>query len=270
MVDRYKSSKYKEDNFIYILEKYKYNLHPGDIVAGTIKYIEKNGFLVNIGNQTLAYLPKEETNMNFTYFANENRYNSNILINLTREFFIITYNIYLKQYIISLKRLDYIKSWKRIKQLKKESIIYNVTINKMNRGGLITYLEHIQAFIPKSHILLNQNLSIVNKRNVKCKLLIVNEKQNQLILSQKSALLDLSKHKFKIGELIYGQIVQIKKYGIFIKIYNIISLLHISEIAFKYIKNIKTMFSLGKLIKIKIIYIDRRQGRISVSMRSIY
>ena len=252
----------KDNKFQYILEQYKYNLQPGDIVAGTINYKESNGFLVIIGDNISGYLPKEEINIEFIFNNNES------LVNITREFFIIKYNTHIKQYILSIKRLNYIRGWNRIKQLQLENIILILNIQHINKGGLITYLEKIQAFIPKSHIALNNTSTFYNQK-IKCKILIANEKKNQLILSNKSACLSLSQHKLRIGEITYGIIIKIKDYGIFLKIYDTIALLHISEIGSVYINNINKIFTIGQLIKVKIIHIDQKQGRISVSKRNI-
>nr|YP_009392571.1 ribosomal protein S1 [Caloglossa monosticha]ARW61133.1 ribosomal protein S1 [Caloglossa monosticha] len=254
----------KQNEFKSILQQYQYNLRSGDIVAGTIVYEESHGFLVIIGDNISGYLPKEEIRIEFISY----NLNYKKLINSTREFFIVKYNSSIGQYILSIKRLTYIRGWNRIKQLQSANIILNLQIKHINKGGFIAYLEGIQGFIPKSHISVNNKYKLYNKL-ISCKILIANEKKNQLILSNKNALLHLSFHKFKVGEIVYGTIIKIKNYGLFISIYGIIALLHISEIGFIYIENIDKMFNIGQLIKIKIIHIDIKQGRISVSKRNI-
>jgi len=249
---------YKQKKFTNILEKYKYNFQTGNIVAGTIIHQECNGFLVVIGDQLSGYLPREELSISILN-------NVNLFINITRDFFLIKYNPYIKQYILSVKRLEYIKSWTRIKQLKNENIIFKLKIAYINKGGFVTYLENIQAFIPKSHVSIKKKYD----QHILCKLLMVNENKNQLILSNKSALLEISSHKFRIGEIIYGHVIQIKSYGLFIKIYDLIALLHISNIRSKYINNIYRFFHIDELVKIKVIYIDTKQGRLSVSTVNI-
>nr|QCI05744.1 ribosomal protein S1 [Cryptopleura ramosa] len=246
-----------------MLKKYNYNLHQGDIVAGTIIYQEFNGFLVNIGDNMAGYLPQEEIGLKDII----NNTKLNYFINTTREFFLVTHKPKLKQSILSIKRLEYIRGWKRIKQYQNENIIFNLKVKYINKGGIITYLDNIQGFIPKSQIYLSNHQIKFDEQYIKCKLITANEQKNQLILSNKSALLYLSKHKFRLGELIYGQVKKIKPYGLFIEIYGIIALLHISEITYKYINNIYHFFHIGKLIKVKIIHIDMKQGRLSVSRR---
>ncbi len=254
---------FKNKNFSGMLKKYDYNLHPGDIVAGTIFHQENKGFLVNIGDNTAGYLPIEEIHLSFNHIKD-----IKFLVKTTREFFIIAYNAKIKQLILSIKRLEYIRAWKRIKQIYKENIILNLNIENTNKGGIVTYIEGLQGFIPNSHITINN--SRLNNYYIKCKFLIADEKKNQIILSNKSASLYLSSHKFRVAEIIYGKVIEIKQYGIFIKINNILALLHISEIGSKYIPNLTQTFLKGEIIKVKIIHIDFKQGRISLSKKNIH
>lgn len=195
-----------------------------------------------------------------------------LLLNTTRDFFLVAQNQNNTQYILSLKRLDYIRSWKRIKQLYMEDIIFNLKIEHVNKGGIITYLEGIQSFIPKSHIFTKDkiiNYSKIKNRRIKCKLLNLNENKNQLILSNKSANFSILKHKFKLGEIVYGKIVIKKTYGVFIDIYNVNALLHNSEISNKNTPYKDTSIKIGQFIKAKIIYLNNKEGLISVSIRNI-
>nr|YP_009394016.1 ribosomal protein S1 [Polysiphonia sertularioides]ARW62578.1 ribosomal protein S1 [Polysiphonia sertularioides] len=254
--------KKKKDHFAEILNKYKYTIHEGDIVAGTIIQHEKKGFLVAIGTNVSGYLPKEEVKI---HSQNKNQY-SLLLLTMTRDFFLVTQNTYNKQYILSIKRLDYIRAWKRIKQLYLEDIVYYLTIKRLNKGGIITYLEGIQGFIPKSHIS-NKNKKLRRHEMIKCKLINSHENKNHLILSNKSARLTALKNKFKLGQIIYGEVVMKKNYGIFININNIRTLLHISETNSEV--NSKKILHLGEFIKLKIIYINTQEGLVSLSTRTI-
>nr|YP_009395474.1 ribosomal protein S1 [Polysiphonia infestans]ARW64454.1 ribosomal protein S1 [Polysiphonia infestans] len=251
-----------------ILKKYNYKIHEGDIVAGTIIHSERCGFLVDIGTNKSGYLPVEEVAINFKKKSNS----SLLLINTTRDFFLVAQNQNNTQNILSLKRLDYIRAWKRIKQLYLEDIIFKLKIEYVNKGGIITYLEGIQGFIPKSHIFTdnkNQDYNNIKQKNIKCKLLNFNDSKNQLILSNKSAKLSTMKHRFKLGEIIYGEVIVKKIYGIFLSIHNINALLHNSEISHQQMKKANGSLNDGKFIKVKIIYLNNKEGLISVSIRNV-
>lgn len=253
-----------KNGFAEILNKYDYTVHNGDIVAGTIIHQEKTGFLVEIGTKNVAYLPKEEININL---VSKNNYNL-LLLNVTTDFFLLTKNSSNQQYVLSIRRLDYIRAWKRIKQLYLEDIVFELYIQRINKGGIITYLEGIQGFIPKSHIIIRKQERIKEKK-ISCKLLNLNENKNQLILSNKSAKLMLCKHKFKLGELMYGRILAQRSYGIFINISNVKALLHTSEIHPRLINKHRHVLQIGSLIKVKIIYINIKQGLVSVSISNV-
>lgn len=253
----------KHNSFANILAKYRYNINSGDIVAGTIIHKESCGFLVNIGTQIAGYLPQEEIKIRFT--TNDNYF---YLINATREFFLMAKNANNKQPILSVKRLEYIRAWKRIKQMYNEDIIVKLKIKYSNKGGLITYLENIQGFIPRSEIEIKIE-KFTKMRDIYCKIININEQKNQLILSNKSAVFVLCKHKFKLGELSYGKIVIIRQYGLFLSIYGIKALLHISEIKLSENKHINLNLKIGKLVKVKIIHINNKRGQLSVSQRNL-
>nr|YP_009295588.1 30S ribosomal protein S1 [Mastocarpus papillatus]AOL58072.1 30S ribosomal protein S1 [Mastocarpus papillatus] len=256
---------FTDSNFTSMLNSYNYNLHPGDIVAGTIFHQEKENLIVDIGAKTAGYLPHEEIISIYHAKPSIIYY----LQNETREFFILAYNKHSQQLILSIKRLEYIRAWKRIKQIETEDIILNIKVIKINKGGLIVNLEGLQGFVPKSHVAIDINKESVENKYIKCKLLLANEKTNQLILSHKKAIISISSSKFKIGKIVTGKIIKTKAYGVFIQIYGILALLHISEVTSKNIKDINSIFSIGDKIKVKILHIDMKQGRLSVSQRNI-
>lgn len=249
-------------NFATLLNKYKYKLNIGDITAGIIFSKEKRGFLVDIGEPIVAYLPIDEVSIN--------KFRQTIpVLNISREFFILAYNKTSKQLIVSIKRLDYIRGWKRIKQIQDEDITSNLYIEKINKGGLITSLEGIHGFIPNSHITDIKSKPKLLYDRLKCKILFINDKTNTIIFSNKRARLEELLSTIHIGQLINGIITQIQKYGLFIDIHGFTGLLHISEIGPDNLNNLK-IFYIGNILKVRIIHIDTKQGRLSVSRRNIY
>nr|QVY58337.1 30S ribosomal protein S1 [Kappaphycus striatus] len=258
---------FTESNFASVLKEYQYNLNVGDIVAGTIFNQEHEGFLVDIGTNVVGYLPIEEVSMLHYNYTNKKAFDK--ITNMTREFFLLAYNKESQQLILSIKRLEYIRAWKRIKQIENEDTILDIPIYNRNKGGIITSLEGIKGFIPNSHLELMTTTVLEENTCIKCKVLIADEKHNKLILSHKKAILSIVASKLKTGNTVNGKIIKIEDYGIFITVYGITSLLHISEIRNNNINNLKQIFNIGDLITVKILHIDMKQGRISVSQRSI-
>nr|YP_009502064.1 30S ribosomal protein S1 [Porolithon onkodes]ASB29666.1 30S ribosomal protein S1 [Porolithon onkodes] len=260
-IQKKKHKLFTHKDFASLLNRYQYKLNIGDITAGTIFSKEKKGFLVDIGEPIMAYLPIDE--ISIKKFQETFPH-----INNSREFFILAYSKKSKQLILSIKRLEYIRGWQRIKQVQLKDVTNYLYVEKVNRGGLITNIEGIQGFIPNSHISnINLKQSFLHTK-IKCKILLTNNKTNTIIFSHKRAYLLELLSKIYIGQIISGTITKIQKYGLFVNIYNFLALLHISEIGTENFNNLN-LFYIGNIIKVQIIHIDTKQGRISVSRKYI-
>lgn len=142
-------------------------------------------------------------------------------------------------------------------------------IKGFNKGGMIINLEGISGFVPNSHLGNFQKSEQFNNKFIKLKLLNVEEKSNNLILSHRRALISQASSNLIVGNIIEGIINQITPYGLFIKVGNLKGLVHISEINIKELEQISSQFKIGDTIKAVIIHVDKKQGRLSLSMKHL-
>ena len=254
-IEKYK--KFSFSNFTFILDKYKYHLKLGDIVAGIIFSKEKSGYLVNIGDQNSGFLPIEE---------GSNITQQTCCLNTTQEFFIVSYDIHSTFLILSSRRLEYIRTWKRIKQIYAEDSISYVTVFKENSGGLLISFDNISGFLPNSHIVNPSLKTTMVNTIIPVKFLLLDDTTNQIIVSHKKALVSLS--NLILGERISSQILKVTSYGILVRIHNIQALLHSSEILSPY--KLETTFDIKNYLRVTIIHINLQQGRVSVSIPHYY
>lgn len=74
----------------------------------------------------------------------------------------------------------------------------------------------------------------------------------------------------KIGDVVEGQITGVTKYGIFVSLEdNYVGLIHISEVSDKYVKDLDQKFSVGDLIKVKVLDIDEDKLQVKLSIKKI-
>lgn len=76
--------------------------------------------------------------------------------------------------------------------------------------------------------------------------------------------------KYKVGNIVEGQVTGIESYGVFVSLdeyYN--GLIHISEISNKFVKNIEDFVKVGETIKAKIIDVDEDLGQVKLSIKDI-
>lgn len=74
------------------------------------------------------------------------------------------------------------------------------------------------------------------------------------------------KKKYEVGEVVTGKVTGIQPYGAFVALdESTQGLVHISEITYGYVRNVEDFFKVGDIIQVKILDIDERSEKISLS-----
>ncbi|TSC92806.1 MAG: RNA binding S1 protein [Candidatus Berkelbacteria bacterium Licking1014_7] len=195
--------------------------------------------------------------------------------------------------VLSLKRADKDRVWETLQTKKKNNEALSVKVSSANRGGLIIEFGGIDGFIPVSQLAPahypkvegadgNKIFSRLRKlvgQNLKVKVLNLDQKNNKLIFSEKSAtnerLIEIS-NQLKTGCKLKAEITGIVDFGIFVKIdleddegktEKIDGLVHISEISWNKEENWKTKYKPGQ--KIEVAVVSAKAGRISLSLKRL-
>lgn len=78
------------------------------------------------------------------------------------------------------------------------------------------------------------------------------------------------KKKYEVGEVVTGKVTGIQPYGAFVALdESTQGLVHISEITYGYVRNVEDFFKVGDIIQVKILDIDERNEKISLSTRAL-
>ncbi len=255
---------FTREEFAALLDKYDYHFSPGDIVPGTVFSIEPKGALIDIGAKTAAFIPIQEMSINRIEQPEEV-----LLNNETREFFILSEENEEGQLTLSIRRIEYMRAWERVRQLQQEDATVRAKIFATNRGGALVRIEGLRGFIPGSHISTRKNKDDLLDEELPLKFLEVDEERNRLVLSHRRALVERKMNKLEVGEVVTGVVRGIKPYGAFIDIGGVSGLLHISEISHEHIETPSNVFNVNDELKVMIIDLDAERGRISLSTKQL-
>ena len=180
-------------------------------------------------------------------------------------------------------------SWGRLNDLKTSGQIVSVRITGVNKGGLLTSLDGIQAFLPVSQLapehyprvadadkskILKELQKFIGK-SLEVKVLDLLAEENKLILSEKAKSEEKTKEVLKNyskGDTIEGQITGIADFGAFIKFpypvenenEQIEGLIHISELDWQLVENPTEVVKVGEVVKAKVININNNQVFLSL------
>jgi len=255
---------FTHEDFAALLDKYDYHFSPGDTVAGTVFSLEPRGALIDIGAKTAAYIPIQEMSINRVDSPEEV-----LQSNETREFFILTDENEDGQLTLSIRRIEYMRAWERVRQLQAEDATVRSQVFATNRGGALVRIEGLRGFIPGSHISTRTAKEDLVGQELPLKFLEVDEDRNRLVLSHRRALVERKMNRLEVGEVVVGTVRGIKPYGAFIDIGGVSGLLHISEISHDHIDTPHSVFNVNDEVKVMIIDLDAERGRISLSTKQL-
>ena len=174
--------------------------------------------------------------------------------------------------------------WEKLKQKKDEGEILEVKIFGANKGGLLTEVSDIPAFLPVSQ-LLPENYPRVEKgdsakilkelqkfvgQEMKVKIFDLDPRQEKLILSEKAKENEKIKERlknYKVGDVVEGEITGVTDFGVFIKFNELEGLIHISELDWQLIEDPADIVKIGDKVKAKIISIG--EEKVSLSLKAL-
>lgn len=71
----------------------------------------------------------------------------------------------------------------------------------------------------------------------------------------------------QIGELVSGTITGIKEYGAFVQVEDYCGLIHISEFSDGFVKDIKSIVSVGDVVSVEVIEVDEENKKLKLSYK---
>ncbi len=185
---------------------------------------------------------------------------------------------------LSLKKAGKERIWSDLKRNMEKGTIVEVKIADANKGGLLTVVDDVQGFIPVSQLtaeyyprveggdkeeILTRLTALVGKR-LQVKVIDLDRASNKLILSQKAAK-SLEQKSFleglKIGQVLKGKVSGVVDFGVFVNIGHLEGLVHISEVSWERIDDIKKVLKVGDEIDVMVSEID--EDKVSLSIKRL-
>lgn len=255
---------YKEE-----LEKSFHRLREGDMVAGPVIGVSDTEVTVDLGSYAEGIVPIDE-------LSNDPKFSikSDIAVGDEVSAMVLSSDNGYGQVLLSIKRADDILSWDFLEEAKENEKIFKVKITEAVRGGAVTYVKGIRAFIPASGLSLNyvENTEEFLGKSISVRIIEVDRDDKKLILSAKSVLrkLEAKRNEEKmaeiaIGTVTTGRVERIESYGVFVRLPDGLSgLVHISQMADRRLKSPREVVSENDEVKIMVTAV--KDGKLSLSM----
>lgn len=177
-------------------------------------------------------------------------------------------------------------TWEQLMQKKEKNEIVKIKILEANKGGLLTEISGVPAFLPVSQLssehyprveggdqdkILKELRKFVGQE-LEVKIFDISPKDGKLILSEKAKEIEKIKEilkNYKEGETVEGEITAVLDFGAFMRfgLENLEGLIHISELDWRLIENPSEIVRVGEKVKAMIIKIS--DDKIFLSLKAL-
>ena len=259
------------DEFEMLLNKqFEKSLDVAQVVEGRILKRENDGYLVDIGAKTEAFLPDRE-------ITNNTEKDPSTLLEIGSK-----HDVYIlkisdnddDQILVSLKRVECAQVWAALTEAKANNDTIRTKVLSRVKGGVFVDVMDLIGFIPSSHLRMGAPFDGLIGTELEAKVLEADPKRNKLILSQRMAVVEQREaavnevlEHLEVDQVINGEVIRLADFGAFIDINGVDGLLPISEISWERINHPSDVLKLGEKIDVKILKIDYELKRISLTLK---
>jgi small subunit ribosomal protein S1 len=145
------------------------------------------------------------------------------------------------------------------------------------KGGLTVDIG-IPAFLPGSHVDLrpHYNLESLVGREISCKIIKLNRKRNNAVVSRRLALEEEAAQRkarlleqLRVGAELTGRVKNLTDYGVFVDLGGMDGLLHITDLSWGRVAHPSEVVHPGQEIRVKVLKYDAEKGRISLGLKQL-
>ena len=248
------------DAFLAALDEQEFVGTTGEVAIGTVVGLESDGVYVDIGGKAPGFMPKKEAGLGvITNLKERFPRGTQVEVLVTRE------QNADGMVTVSARALALRQSWEKVRLLEKEGKVMQVKVNGFNRGGVTADVEGLRGFIPRSQLQEGENHEALVGKTLGVAFLEVNPETRKLVLSEKKAATAALFQNLEVGQLVEGQVVSVKPYGLFVDLGGVSGLLHHSAITGGQMRDLREIFDQGDRVKALVTQLDPGRGRIALN-----
>ncbi len=250
-------------------QSHRSEISEGEVVKGRVVKISDQNVIIDVGFKSEGIVA-----------IGEFKDGEQITINPGDEVDVYVKQLENSEGYVELSRADAVRmqSWEQIEQAYKQGTNIIARVTDRIKGGLRVDVGGIQAFLPGSQVDVRpvRNLDSFRNKEIEVRVLKVNKKRGNIVLSRKIVLEEMINGKksetlknLEEGIIVEGQVKNITEYGAFIDLGGLDGLLHITDMSWGRIQNPNELFKVGENIQVKVLKFDRDKERVSLGYKQL-
>jgi small subunit ribosomal protein S1 len=151
-------------------------------------------------------------------------------------------------------------------------------ITERVKGGFTVDVNNVRAFLPGSLVDVRpvRDTSYLEGKPLEFKVIKIDQRRSNVVVSRRavvecenSAERDAMLESLKEGVIVKGVVKNLTDYGAFLDLGGIDGLLHITDMAWKRVKNPNELINIGDEIEVKVLKYDRERNRVSLGLKQM-
>ncbi|MCG5548028.1 30S ribosomal protein S1 [Halorhodospira halochloris] len=246
------------------------DMRPGAIVMAQVVDIDSEDVTVNAGLKSEAVIP-------ISQFYDES---GNLEVSVGDEVEVALDSVEdgFGETRLSRERAKRAYAWRALEEAFEQSRTVNGLISGKVKGGFTVDLGHIRAFLPGSLVDIRpvRDTTYLEGKNLEFKVIKLDARRNNVVVSRRavveeeySAEREALLEKLQEGESLKGIVKNLTDYGAFVDLGGIDGLLHITDMAWRRVKNPSEIVEVGQEIDVKVLKFDRDRNRVSLGLKQL-
>ncbi len=245
-------------------------MKPGTILTGSVVSISPEAVIVHAGLKSEAVIPAHQ-------FRNE-KGEMEVEVGDKVEVALDAVEDGFGETRLSREKAKRARTWSRLEESFNNQEIVTGVITGRVKGGFTVEIEFVRAFLPGSLVDIRpvRDPSYLEGKPLEFKVIKLDQKRNNVVVSRRavveqefSAEREEMLKNLQDGNVVKGVVKNLTEYGAFVDLGGIDGLLHITDMAWKRVKNPSEVVEVGQEIDVKILKFDRERMRVSLGMKQL-
>src|SRR6186713_2209604 len=245
------------------------NIAEGEVVKGTVVKVTPTEVIVDVGFKSEGIIPIEEFIDETGQVAAQPGDTVDVLLERTedREGYVV----------LSREKAEKMKIWDEVEKAYQDRKVVIGRVIERIKGGLAVDIG-VRAFLPGSQIDVRpvRNLDALRGQELRMRVIKVNKKRGNIVLSRKVLLEEENAEKKKVtldtlaeGKALRGTVKNLTDYGAFIDLGGIDGLLHITDMSWGRVTHPSEVVRVGDEIDVVVLKYDAGTERVSLGHKQL-
>jgi small subunit ribosomal protein S1 len=242
----------------------------GSVVTGKVVDVTENDVIVDVGYKSEGRLPISQ----FLDEAGQVSLKPGDRVDVYIEYF----DNETGQVAVSRDKAQLVKVWDDIVRAAEEGSPIKGRVIQKVKGGLSVDIQGLKAFLPGSQVDIRptSDFDIYVGNTYDIKVLKVTPQTANIVVSRKALLEEerLRMRKDTIDRLVPGVMLEgivknVTDYGVFVDLGGIDGLVHITDVSWGRVSNLRSLYNVGEKIEVRVLNFDKETERVSLGIKQL-